>query len=90
MLMNHQVNTKLIRVVSYLQYYNLLCGIKNWMKVARTKNKISYMYKSMLIIVIYNLRLQNILIYSFHLGPVNSSPEKFKNVATCLKLIFES
>lgn len=29
------------------------------------------MYKSMLIIVIYNLRLQNILIYSFHLGPVN-------------------
>lgn len=47
------------------------------------------MYKSMLITVIYNLRLQNILIYSFHLGPVNSSPEKFKTVVTCLKLIFE-
>ena len=44
------------------------------------------MYKSMLITVIYNLRLQNILIYSFHLGPVNSSPEKFKNLALFLQI----
>ena len=44
------------------------------------------MNKSMLITVIYNLRLQNILIYSFHLGPVNSSPEKFKNLALFLQI----
>ena len=25
----HQANTKLIRVILYLHYYNLLCGIKN-------------------------------------------------------------
>lgn len=39
MLMNHQVNTKLIRVVPYLQYYSLLCGIKNWMKIENCKDK---------------------------------------------------
>ena len=39
MLINHQVNTKLIRVVLYLQYYNLLSVIKNGMKIKNCKDK---------------------------------------------------
>ena len=39
MLINHQVNTKLIRVVLYLQYYNFLCGVKNGMKIETCNDK---------------------------------------------------